>query len=630
MADNKSKTKYKYFDVPQSAGDIAKLYENAKQYNNDINLSDTVEQNRNYYSGKQWEGLDTAGLKPIIINITRPIVQIKAASIMSDDVSFIIRPLGIPGATSKSMEREADILTNEVKRIWEKRKGTTKTRHAITNAAVDGDACWHMFWDTSIPVAQVTQEMMDSVNQNKNDDKTAQQAASLQQPFGVSNTSTDSAEEDQVSDMEVTGDLDFESIYNTRVFFGNNANSDVQTQPWILVASREYTQSLKKRAEDNKVNQSDIDSITGAADDYFDDDQDDRTTLYTLYFRDEESGTISCMEATDRIIIKDVEDTGLHMYPVCWLNWEDRMNSYHGTAAVTELVYNNLAINVLATMAVASVSRTAFPTIIYNKQYLPDGYNNGVGAAIGVSGFCDDVSKVVQTVSGANYGYQVDNLIKYIADTTNDLNGATDASLGSLQPENTSAIIAAQKAAMTPLELNKQALYQFVEDWCRCAIDFMANYYGIRPVSINDEDSGAEQIIDFDFSTINTAAFDIRIDVGGSSYWSEITEVQTLDNLFLKEMITAEEYIEAMPINLLPSKNTLLEKIRQRMAAQQNPAAAQPEMPTQDQASAPPMDMSQPATNVTPTSQDLSGAVQTDRIHAVANRVANANNIKNS
>lgn len=610
MAESTAKSKY--FQIPENASDISKLYDKGKEYNDKLKLSDTVTTNRNFYQGKQWEDLDTEGLSPIIINIVRPIVQIKAASIMSEDVSFIVRPLGLPGVTSENMEVEAEILTNELKRIWEKRKGTSKTRKAITNAAVDGDCCWHMIWDESIPVAKVEQEMLDALAVDENTEGENVETAA----FGMATAEAEEGGEDQLSDIQVEGDIDFEPILNTRVFFGNNSDPDVQKQPWILVASREYTAALKKKAEDNGVGTEDIEGIAGAADDYFKDEQDDRTTLFTYYYRDESTGTIWMMESTEKIIIKEATDTGLHAYPLNWMNWDEQLNSYHGTAAVTELVYNNLAVNVLATMAVTSVERAAFPTIIYRRDMIPE-YNNGVGATIGINGYVDDVNNIIKVVEGANYGYQVDKLMQYITDTTNDLNGATDASLGSLNPENTSAIIAAQKAAMTPLELNKQALYQFIEDWCRCAIDFMANYYGVRPVVVRDE-QGSERVVEFDFDTINTAAFDIRIDVGGSSYWGEITEVQTLDNLFMKEMITAEEYIEAMPITLLPSKNILLAKIKERMMAQQMPAP-------EEQMNMPPMDMAPPDSPITPQEEDLMGSVPLERVNAVAGRADNAN-----
>ena len=154
----------KYFAAPTTAQEISSLYEKGKEYNNKLDLSNTVETNRNFYCGNQWEGLDTEGLKPVVLNFIRPAVQIKAASIMSEDIAMTVRPYGIPGATSENMEKEAAILTDELNRLWEKRKGTTKTRRILTSCPVDGDGCWHMFWDPAAPVASVSEEMLNSLN----------------------------------------------------------------------------------------------------------------------------------------------------------------------------------------------------------------------------------------------------------------------------------------------------------------------------------------------------------------------------------------------------------------------------------------------------------------------------------
>ena len=105
---------------------------------------------------------------------------------------------------------------------------------------------------------------------------------------------------------------------------------------------------------------------------------------------------------------------------------------------------------------------------------------------------------------------------------------------------------------------------------------------------------------------------------------NEITEVQTLDNLFLKEMITPEEYIESMPINLLPSKNLLLHKIKQRMMQQNQMPPMQQEQMT-PQSEMPPADMSEPVSEITPTPEDLAGLVEPNRVSAVAGRAAAAN-----
>ena len=609
----------KYFAAPTTAQEISSLYEKGKEYNNKLDLSNTVETNRNFYCGNQWEGLDTEGLKPVVLNFIRPTVQIKAASIMSEDIAMTVRPYGIPGATSENMEKEAAILTDELNRLWEKRKGTTKTRRILTSCPVDGDGCWHMFWDPTAPVASVSEEMLNSLAE---DDIGSDQRRYPASADAIGRIDTNASEEDVIGSVGIEGDMDFEQILNTRCFFGNTSDPEVQTQPWILIVSREFTATLKKRAEGEKG--VDIDSIKGGSDDYFDDEQEDRTTLFTLYYRDEDTDTIWAMESTADVLIKEATDTGLHCYPIAWLNWEERLNSYHGYSAVSELVQNQLAVNVLATMSVASVSRAAFPTIIYRKDMLPEGWDNGVGSAIGVNGFVEDVNQVAHVVEGANYGYQVDKLMEYLISTTNTLNGATDATLGNVNPENTSAIIAAQKAATTPLELHRRNLYQFIEDWARIAIDFMATYYGARPVAVFNQTTNEEEILEFDFSAINTAALDIKIDIGGSSYWSELTEVKTLDNLFLKEMISGIDYIDLMPENLMPHKQKALANLKAREA--QAAMGGNPEQQMMDAAmgmeeAMPLRETAQEAPSpIAPTADDLLGVTQMDRINATVSK----------
>ena len=615
----------KYFAAPTTAQEISSLYEKGKEYNNKLDLSNTVETNRNFYCGNQWEGLDTEGLKPVVLNFIRPAVQIKAASIMSEDIAMTVRPYGIPGATSENMEKEAAILTDELNRLWEKRKGTTKTRRILTSCPVDGDGCWHMFWDPAAPVASVSEEMLNSLNSSEGETSDdANPISPIAEEGETPVLSTEEENRDSVGDAAIVaeGDMDFEQILNTRCFFGNTSDPEVQTQPWILIVSREFTATLKKRAEGEKG--VDIDSIKGGSDDYFDDEQEDRTTLFTLYYRDEDTDTIWAMESTADVLIKEATDTGLHCYPIAWLNWEERLNSYHGYSAVSELVQNQLAVNVLATMSVASVSRAAFPTIIYRKDMLPEGWDNGVGSAIGVNGFVDDVNQVAHVVEGANYGYQVDKLMEYLISTTNTLNGATDATLGNVNPENTSAIIAAQKAATTPLELHRRNLYQFIEDWARIAIDFMATYYGARPVAVFNQTTNEEEILEFDFSAINTAALDIKIDSGGSSYWSELTEVKTLDNLFLKEMISGIDYIDLMPENLMPHKQKALANLKAREA--QAAMGGNPEQQMMDAAmgmeeAMPLQETAQEAPSpIAPTADDLLGVTQMDRINATVSK----------
>lgn len=594
----------RYFEPPAKAEDIQKYYDKGQEYNSKIDLTNTVETNRNFYVGKQWEERDSGGFTTATLNYIKPIIQIKVANVMSENVAIVVRPSGIPGAISADQEKMAAVLTDELNRMWEKQKLTTNVRKLLTDAAVDGDCCWHMYWNPSAPVASVDPSLLTK----------EEQPADMMDMGSMGGMGlVPETEADTTPQVVPEGDIRVEILRNTQVFFGNNTSPEVEGQPWILVACREYVPFIKKIAAANGVGAEQLESIKGQGDDYFDDDQDDRATILTLYYRDEETDTIWMAEAVDEVMLREPEDTGLTVYPVSWLCWEENYNSYHGEPAVTEMVNNQEIVNLLATMSSASVTRSAFPTVLYNKNALQDGFDNSIGAVIGVNGLTD-MNNVVKVVEGANYGYQVDKLMQYILTTTRELNGANDVVMGNIKPENTSAIIAARKAATTPLGLVQAALYQFVEDWARIAIEFMRTSYGTRPVALYAED-GRQIIEDFPFDSINFAALDLKIDIGASSYWSEQTEVRTLDNLFMKDMIGPADYVDAMPATALPHKAKLTERLRQR--EEQAAMMQQQQMAMENGAQMP----QQPG-GIAPTEADLAGAVPTDRINQVISRQA--------
>lgn len=72
-----------------------------------------------------------------------------------------------------------------------------------------------------------------------------------------------------------------------------------------------------------------------------------------------------------------------------------------------------------------------------------------------------DPSRIVSTdTHNISMSSQVGEYIdKYVA-LTKELMGASDAALGNIKPDNTSAIIAVQKATAVPLELVRQSYYQ--------------------------------------------------------------------------------------------------------------------------------------------------------------------------
>ena len=115
-----------------------------------------------------------------------------------------------------------------------------------------------------------------------------------------------------------------------------------------------------------------------------------------------------------------------------------------------------------------------------------------------------------------------------------------------------------------------------MEDAARIWIDMMAAYYGTRMVEVSmDMDKPGEQPLGmelptqtflepFDFSRLKEIQLSIKQDVGASSYWSEMANVQTLENLMMNNRIETVDFLERLPSGYLVKKQELIDKLKAR------------------------------------------------------------------
>ena len=108
------------------------------------------------------------------------------------------------------------------------------------------------------------------------------------------------------------------------------------------------------------------------------------------------------------------------------------------------------------------------------------------------------------------------------------------------------------------MELTKQNLLQSIEDLGRIYMEFMAEYYGTRYVETSLPGQQEKAVIPFDFSVFNEVPFTVELDVGASSYWSEIASMQTLDNLLMQGKISTVEYLKRLPAGQITDRETLI------------------------------------------------------------------------
>ena len=516
-----------------TAEKIWKLYDKGLKFNGAIDLTDCVKANENFFIGKQWEGVESNGLPTPTFNFLKQIVLHQVASITSDNIAMSASPLAA-AANDKGMDQITAIVNDEFVSLFERNKITTLIREFMRNAAVDGDGCLYSFWDD---------------------------------------------DEDCVKT---------EVIENTRVYFGNPNDRRVQTQPYIVIARREMLDAVKEYASDHGAVQDVIDNAIKPDTDENNSDMDrlvdDKCTVLLYLYKNRDSGTIHAVESVRGTIIRDEWDMGIKLYPINWLNWDYVQDCYHGQALITGLIPNQMFVNKAYAMCMMSLMMSAFPKTVFDKNRV-DKWSNQVGATIGVNG---DVTNIAKIIEPAQISPQVSQFIESAIQNTQNFTGATSAALGNTRPDNTSAIIALQRAASIPSEITKQNLYQCVEDLGRIYIEFMANYYGKRAVDMAVTDVLPPEVaqfagvpatqqmqVMFDFGQLKGLPMLLKLDVGASAYWSEIASMQTLDNLLQLQKIDIVDYLERIPDGYIAKRQELLAKYR---ALQQQPSPAMPQM----------------------------------------------------
>ena len=488
--------------MDKTVKEIWSRYSSGLDFKNSIGLFDTVKENENFFIGRQWEGVEAGGLPTPVFNFLKRVILFLVASITTDEIKVQAAPMGLASRSSAEKQFAADVVNTALDTIFERNALPNLLREYIRASAVDGDGCLYTRFDPDFETGE-----------------------------------------------KLRGEIRTELVPNTRVFFGNPNSRDVQSQPWIIISSRRFCSELSALAGQT-VRPDEADGCAPVS------EPDDKATLL-LHMRKDERGHVIACETTREALIREEWDTGLTLYPVTWLPWDAVPDCCHGMAAVTGLIPNQIFVNKLFAMAMLSLMTTAYPKVVYDRTRIPK-WDNRVGAAIGVLG---DVSGAAQIIDPAAVSPQISQFIGLAVEYTQNFLGATDTAMGNVRPDNTSAIIAVQRASNIPLEMVKQELFRSVEELARIYIDNMRAYYGLRAA----EDAEG-RVIEFDFAGLALAPMSLKIDVGPGSYWSEIAAVQTLDNLLAGGRISLEDYLTRLPEGFISHRAELIERTRAREA----------------------------------------------------------------
>jgi len=486
-------------------------YQNGVQYLSNKNIYSIVERNEDFYDGRQWKGLESNNMPKPVFNILQRAGKYMVASIGTNDIAIDM----VPFSSLPDDQERITPISDEVKNVIEVARIKEHSKEVIRNAFVDG-------WGY----------LMQSYNP---DVETGQQ---------------------------VKGQIENQIIDCTNVYFGNPYSNVIQTQPYIIVAMRQHITQVKEEAKKLGVPKDEYESIAPDNDGLqANDDSTNLVTVLIKYFKKDD--TVWFTKTTKDVVLIEPTDLGYKRYPLACFGWDPMKNSYCYNSPMTSVIPNQIFINKTYAIAQMYGLQSAFPKIVFDKNKVQiDEFlaSTTPQATVGL----DIAGKFMDFIKIPDFSNNILELAQNVIAVTKDCLGVTDASLGNVRPDNTSAIIALQETSAVPLEIQKQNFYVFWEDIVRNLLDIMVNSYGIRKILTSDN-----QLAEVDFSKLRELNYQLNVEIGNGAMYSEVAQMNTLDKLVQAGYIDPGDYIDTVPRKYIPQKSKLLRSYQQRMQAMQ-------------------------------------------------------------
>lgn len=594
-----------------------RLYELGKAYNNSLspNQYNLVNTNIEFFAGNQWKGLKEssamASLPKPVFNIIKRIGSLFVASLTSSSSRVSFEPLANKqeGPDGQTVEAEsikaADMATAEVENLFDKLKMDFKVRDAMFDGVQTGDYCAHFYWDANAKPyggaygayrGEIAMELVDGINVMFGNPNTHIVES---QPYilvigrdTVANLKAEYARNhkgEELDDSHILSDKDYQWQAGSggKVELGDNDRSGKALFMYMYTKKSKEVKLTNPDGSPKMENELDKNGqpIPDTLEDGFPILTPEGKPVYKQKQATEIQTTVWVSKHTKFADIVPPVDTGLTYYPIAWGNWERQKNQYHGRALVTGIIPNQIYINSMFALIMRHQQMLGFPKTLYDANVIGQ-WNNAVGQAIGVYDLPPDkrMSDLYGVIQPADMSTQIMRCIEMAMQFTKDCLGATDAQLGNVRPDNTSALIALQSSSQVPLENPQACKYEWIEDIGRILLDMMGTYYGERPVvrrstqtaPFMDQTTGlpstvqdTQSVIEmYDFRKLKHLWLNVRADVGASTYWSRIAIVQTLDNLKQSGVLDVVDYLERMPEEYIPRKDELLAKLKAQVAPQ--------------------------------------------------------------
>jgi len=502
-------------------------YQKGVMFNRSHNLYTDTDKNYNFYHGNQWEGAKLGDIQPVVFNIIKPIVKYKLGVITQNRYEIVFHPnIYNTVEEGQTLEQLCKVLNSHIAKVWELQKADQKVREASKDACINAEGIVHTYFDD-----EVIAEVIDKNN----------------------------------------------------ICYGNENSSDIQSQPYIIIAYRQPVSQVKEKARELGIEESQIKLILPDSDVQeqagytgITDEVNPMCLVLLKYYK--KNGKVYCTKGTKHVELEKEKATDMNLYPIAHCIWEEKKGSSRGIGAVSCIIPNQIEINKIDARRALAVKIGAFQKLVYNQELVANAKElSKVGGAIAIKGGAtvDDVRKAIGYIYPSSMSSDAGNLSAEMKSNTRELEGAGDTATGNVDPTQASgkAILAVQQASQQPLGEQVENYKEFVEDLARIWFD-MWKAYEVNGMNIMYEQKDSEGNIIQEPGIISYEALQklephIKVDITPRGSYDRYAQEMSLENLFMNDKITFDEYVESLPADAVMPKATLEKIVTRRKENQQ-------------------------------------------------------------
>lgn len=504
-------------------------FEKGRLYNRRKNLYNDTEKNYDFYYGNQTKYLNIGKETPVVLNIIKSIVKYKLGVVNSNAYAIVYNPNFYDAEDEgKILEELCKTLSKHANKIWELQQVGIKIREAVKDACINDEGILHNYFD------------------------------------------------------KIKKEVCVEVIDKNNIYYGNENDSDIQSQPYIIISYRKPVKHVKEEARKLGIKEDSIELITSDGETLeqagyksITDEVNPMCLVLLKYYK--KDGKVYYTRAVKSVELESNVDTDLSLYPIAHMVWEEVKGCARGIGAVRNTIPNQIEINKIATRRSIAVKLAAFPKLVVNKDMVDNASAiDKVGSTIKLKGnaVVDDVRKAVGYLNPSGISSDAKNLQDDLQNYTKDLEGAGDVATGTIDPTQASgkAILAVQQATQQPLNEQVDIYKVFIEDEARIWFDMWKAYKidGLEVMYEKENEFGETIKVPAKLTNQNLQELNayIKVDITPQSPYDRFAQEQSIEGLMSAKEITFEEYVEALPDNSVMPKYTLQNILKKRKEKQ--------------------------------------------------------------